>query len=138
MALSVFDDKSHPPQPAEVAAELGKSATLWTELIGVISKEHSPISEKWHHPGAKWGWSLRLVRKERIVVYLIPQKRSFLAAIVLGQKAFEAAVKSDIPADVIAMLQAAKPYVEGRGIRLPIQRKEDVRTIAKLAAMKMA
>ncbi len=85
MALSAFEDKTRHPEPAELRKVLGKSAALWERLISQISEKHAPITEQWSFSGAKWGWSLRLKRKDRVVLYMTPQTSHFVVGVVLGE-----------------------------------------------------
>ena len=49
MALSVFDDKSKPPRPAEVAEALGRTSRLWDEIISTLAAEYDPLIEEWKY-----------------------------------------------------------------------------------------
>jgi hypothetical protein len=142
MALSAFDDRAAPPAPAELRARLGKSARLWEALVDGVSAAHPPVHEEWSFPGAKFGWSLRLKRKERVVLYLIPGEKGFLAGVVLGEKAVGALLRpapggAPLPAPIRALLEAAPRYAEGRGLRVPVARKGDADTVLRLVAAKM-
>ncbi len=69
---------------------------------------------------------------------MTPCKGYFLASFALGEKAVKAAHESDLPASVLAVIDGAKKYAEGRGVRLEVRSAEDVRNIEKLAVVKMA
>lgn len=138
MALSAFDDKTHRPEPSDLQATLGKSSRAWATLVAEVTKVHAPVDEVWNFAGAKFGWSLRLKRKDRILLYLIPQAGQFLVGVVLGEKAVKAARASDLPAEVLALIEAARPYAEGRGIRFPAKGKSDVDAALRLVALKVA
>jgi hypothetical protein len=43
-----------------------------------------------------------------------------------------------LPVSVLKIIDNAKKYVEGRGVRLEVRSAEDVRNVEKLAAIKMA
>ena len=138
MALSAFDDKARPPEPAELKRVLGDSAALWNRLISHVAENHAPITEKWNFSGAKYGWSLRLKRKERIVLYMTPQAGCFLAGVVLGEKAAKAAHQSGLPASVLTLIDSAPRYAEGRGIRLSVSNRDELLAVQRLAELKMA
>ena len=138
MALSSLDDGSHVPSQTEVDESLGPSARLWARLVAGVAKVHAPIEQVWTFSGPKYGWSLRLKRKDRVVLYLIPQLGHFLVGVVLGEKAVRAAREADLPAAVLEAMESARPYAEGRGIRVPVRDAEDVQAAMKLAALKMA
>ncbi len=138
MALSAFDDKTHTPQDAELAEMLGRTSRLWEDLRTHVAGEYASVTESWVFSGQKYGWALRLKSKKRTVLYMIPCRRHFLAAVVFGEKAVRAAHQSDLPASVLEAIDSATKYAEGRGIRLPVRNKQNVATFKKLAAIKMA
>lgn len=90
-SLSVFGDKSNPPTEDDLRRALGPAASAWDELVARIHHDHAPAAERWNFAGARFGWSLRLCRGDRVVLYLIPQAGRFLVGIVLGAKAVAAA-----------------------------------------------
>lgn len=138
MALSAFDEKAHPPGLPKLRAVLGRSAGPWDELISSVAAAHAPIVEAWSFAGAKYGWSLKLKRKDRVVLYMTPQHGYFLLGVVLGEKAAKAAHASGLPQEVLALIDSVPHYAEGRGIRLPITTRADLATALALAAVKMA
>lgn len=138
MALSVFDSKDHAPGAAALQAALGRTAPLWDALVAHVSADHAPIRPVWNFAGEKFGWSLRLVQKDRVVLYLIPQRAHFLAGIVLGEKAEAAARAQGLPEPIVALLDAAPKYAEGRGVRVPVHARADLLAVRVLARAKMA
>jgi len=138
VSLSVFAEEARPPDAAALAAALGGAAPLWAELAAQIEAAHPPIERRWNFAGAKFGWSLRLVRRDRIVLYLIPQADGFLAGVVLGERAAAAARDAGLPETVLALLDAAPRYAEGRGIRVPVAGPAEVAAVGKLAALKLS
>lgn len=138
MALSPFDDAAHAPDPAALAATLGPTAPLWERIARGVAERHAPIDEAWHFGGRSYGWSMRLRRKDRTVLYLIPQSGHFLVGVVFGEKALRGARAAGVPAPVMEMFDAARPYAEGRGIRLPVRSAVDAEVVLALAAIKLA
>jgi len=138
MALSAFDDKTKPPKDAELAATLGKTYVLWNELKKRIASRFTPLSIEWGFSSKATGWGLRLKQEKRAVLYITPCKGYFLASFALGEKAVKAARESGLPAPVLAVIESAKKYAEGRGVRLEVRTAQDVRNVEKLAAIKMA
>ncbi len=137
MALSAFDDKSKQPHDADLKTTLGDSYVLWNDLKMHISSQYS-ASPEWSFYSKSSGWTLRLKTEKRAVLYMTPCKGHFLASFALGEKAVKIAHESDLPADVLQVIDTAKKYVEGRAVRLEVRSAEDVRDIEKLAAAKMA
>jgi len=138
VALSAFDDPARSPAPAAVGRCLGEVAPLWAELVAHVAGACPPLDEVWNFAGAKFGWSLRLKRADRILVYLTPQDGRFLVGLVLGEKAVAEAAERGLPPAVLALLDAAPRYAEGRGIRLTIAPGDDLDTVRHLVALKAA
>jgi hypothetical protein len=137
MALSAFDDKSKQPQDDDLKATLGASYVHWVELKKRISSQYA-ASPEWGFASKSTGWGLRLKSEKRAVLYMTPCKGYFLASFALGEKAVKAAHESDLPTGVLAVIDGAKKYAEGRAVRLEVRSAEDVRNIEKLAVIKMA
>jgi hypothetical protein len=137
MALSVFDDEAGPPDARELAEGLGRASNLWDELIQHVCDKYPPVTEAWKHGGDKFGWSLHLKRKDRILLYMTPQLGQFLLGVVLGEPAAERAHEEYLPAEVLELIDGAPRYGEGRGIRLPIRTEDDLETAMTLAALKL-
>jgi len=138
VTLSAFGDKSREPKAAELHQVLGRSGARWDELVAFIESEYSPLSVSWGFADAKWGWSLRLKQRKRTVLYMTPCERHFLVGIVLGEKAVQAAHAAPLDKSVLALLDAASKYPEGRGVRVMVRIKSDVESVKQLAAVKMA
>jgi hypothetical protein len=130
-----LEDKTRVPDGTALAAELGPAKTLWEGLVGHIVETYPPVSEEWTFYRS---WSLRLKRKKRTVLYLLPREGMFLCAFVFGGQATEAARRSRLPKAVLKTIDEAPVYPEGRGFRLEVRTDRDVETMKRLAAIKMA
>ena len=138
MALSAFDDKSKVPTPRTLKTVLGKAGAHWEDLMTFLACEYEPLTEKWTFAGAAWGWSLQLKQKKRTVLYMTPGKGYFYVGFVLGEKAVKAAHESALPGPVLAEIDGARKYAEGRGVRIEVKSKKAREIVKKLAAIKMA
>lgn len=138
MALSILDDQSKKPTDEDLAAALGRTKQLWDRLVNDVAQVYPPVIQEWGFAGEKYGWSLRLKRKKRTILYLIPQQRYFLCAFVFGGRATDAAREANLPVETIKAINDAPVYGEGRGFRLKVSKRKDVETMATLAAIKMA
>ena len=87
---------------------------------------------------AKAGWSLRVKRKARTIVWLGPRESAFIAAFILGDKAMRAAQAGKLPQRIIEMMNAAPKYPEGTGVCLLIKTQKDIATVKSLTAIKLA
>lgn len=138
MALSIFDDRATPPTEQTLAQALGKAAKAWALVKEQVERQCTPFREEWAFAGAKFGWSLRLKRADRVIVYMTPGQGQFLASFVLGEKACAAARAARLPAGILTLIAEAKKYAEGRGIRIPVKTARDASVVGKLAAIKLA
>ena len=117
---------------------MGDTKPLWDELVAHLETVYAPVTPEWKTSRTSPLGFLRLIRKKRTILYLLPRNGHFLTAFVFGEKATAAVRASDVPAAVITELNAARVYAEGRGIRLETRTPQDVATMKKLAAIKMA
>jgi hypothetical protein len=136
MVLSAFEDREVPPDEQSLAATLGRTSGLWTQLTDSLQSAYGPLREEWRFAGAKFGWSCRMQQPKRTLVYLTPCRGHFLASFALGERACAEARTAGLPASVLALIEAAPCYAEGRGVRIPVRRRSDVEAVRKLAAIK--
>lgn len=138
MATSIFADKASIPDEQSLAEALGRSSNYWNQLKRFLSTEYAPLSEEWKFYSYKSGWSLKVMRKKRTILYMIPCKKHFWVTFVLGDKAKEVALKAALPASVLEVIRSAKKYMEGTGFSVEVRVRDDLATVEKLAAIKMA
>jgi Protein of unknown function (DUF3788) len=134
---NAFADQPECPTLKAVESALGRSYTLWTQLIAELRRDLKLDGEEWNSSGVKYGWSLRLQLKRRNIVYLGPRFGSFVAAFVLGDKAVAAAKASDLPAYVLKMIAEATRYGEGTPVRIEVSKPEHLQPIKILARIKV-
>jgi hypothetical protein len=86
----------------------------------------------------EFGWSLRLVHMDRVIMYFSPRCGGFLVGLVPGEKAVDAAQHLVLPSHLTTPMQEAPRYSERRGFRVPVESMEDVFTVMPLAGAKLA
>lgn len=96
------------------------------------------VEPEWKPSKSTFGRMCLLKHKKRTLLYLTPDKDEVTVAIVLGQRAYELAMTSGLPARIKQLFSEARPYVEGRGIRFPVSKERDIATIKQLVALKLA
>ncbi len=136
--MNAFIGQTKQPTGEELAAALGPVKSVWDQLLAGLAEEHGADIHEWKSYSEKWGWSLRVKRKGRTVVWLGPSKGAFTAAFILGDKALQAARETKLPQRVVAAIKSAKKYPEGTGVRLQIKSHTDIPSLRKLAAIKLA
>jgi hypothetical protein len=67
---------------------------------------------------------------------MTPQTGKFLASFALGEKAVAAAKLIKLSSDLLATIEAAPRYAEGRGVRIEVSSKRQVPDLAILARIK--
>ena len=132
-----FVDFPHPPEPADIRQVLGRSVAAWDALRASIFERFGQVAEEWALPAKKHGWSLRLKLKKRTILHLGPRSKHFIVAIVLGDKAVAALRESEVADDIIAMVEHATRFNEGRVIRFEIRSKKEIGIVETLAKIKM-
>ncbi len=135
---SVFTDKGKEPTSTELKKALGITYDTWQTLADFTREAYPAAKEEWNLSGEKYGWSFRISDKKRVLLYLLPRDRFFKAAFVFGQKAMDKILESDVDNSIKDELKAAKPYAEGRGIRIEVKDKSKLDSIQKLIAIKIA
>jgi hypothetical protein len=135
-ATNAFVGKATKPTQAELSAELDASKALWDRLVSDLAAEHG-LAQEWNSYSKKAGWSLRLKRGDRNIVYLSPLRGFFRASFALGDKAVKAALAGGLPKPVIKLIKEAKRYAEGTAVRIDVNRPKDVEVVKKFAAIKL-
>ena len=138
MARHPAGGSNSPPVTRDLEDMLGRAGAMWTRLRTDLVSDFGPLAEKWSFSKTTNRWSVQLKRKQRTVVYLIPCRGHFLASFALGEKACAAAKDGGLSANVLAAIESAPRYPEGRGVRLEVRSARDVSSVTTLAAVKMA
>jgi len=134
--MSCAVQRTKAPSEAELKAALGRSAGLWAAIVKAVEKAHAPLAQEWRPSKLEFGSMCLLRQKDRTLVYLMPMAGQLLVGVVLGQRSYELAMESDLPAAIKKMLADARPYAEGRGIRFTVKSAKDVGAIVKLVQLK--
>lgn len=126
-----------PPTDDELATALGPAKPAWDALIAGLTADGIIDVQEWKSYSRKAGWSLRLARHKRTIVWLAPCERRVRIAFIFGDKALAAVRRSDLPGRILALFDSAEKYPEGTGIRLHITSAKDLPAIRKLARIKL-
>jgi hypothetical protein len=132
LPANAFIGRATKPRDADVAAALGSAKKLWDRVVAELEGEYQ-LKPEWNSYSVKYGWALRMKKKDRNVVYLGAYQGGFAAQSILGAKAL-AAAKKDLPAAVFAQ---AKKYPEGTAIRVEMRSAADVAVVKKLVEAKL-
>ena len=137
MLPNAFIGKNEKPTEEELAAELGRSKPLWDRLLAELAEEFNLLTQEWNSYSPKAGWSLRLKRQKRNILYLGPCHGSFRVAFILGDKAVRAARQGKLSQRVMKLIDRGERYPEGTGIRFDVKGPADIAAVRKLTAVKL-
>jgi len=137
VAPNAFIGKPEKPTNDELTAALGSAKLLWDQLIDGLREEYNLVTQEWNSYSRKAGWSLRLKREKRNIVYLSPCRDGFRASFALGDKAVAAAREGGLPQRVIQIIDLAKRYAEGTAVRIDVNGPKDLVVVRKLAGVKL-
>ena len=138
MLENAFIGRSEQPTEEELTAELGSAKMIWDRLLNELADEYGLVTGEWNSYSSKAGWSFRLKKKDRNIVYLSPGDQRFMASFALGDKAVQATRQIKLPERVQKVIAEAKRYAEGTAVRLEIRTAADISAIKKLTAIKLA
>ena len=138
MSPNAFIGKTKQPTDRELTAALGTARATWDQLLADLDRELGVNVHEWNSYSPKAGWSLRVKRKARTIVWLGPREGAFIAAFVLGDKAMQAARASKLPQRIVKIMNEAPKYPEGTGVRIPVKTPKDLAAVKTLAAIKIA
>jgi len=137
MVPNAFIGRTERPTDADLAKALGLLKPVWDGLLADLAARHGVTVQEWTSYSLKAGWSLRLKRGKRTIVWMAPCEGCFRVAFILGDKALLAARQSGLSARALRALDEAERYPEGTGVRLLIKRPADIPTVKKLAVVKL-
>jgi len=138
MIANAFINQPKPPSDAALAAVLGSAKSAWDQFLAELAQECGANVQEWNRYSPKAGWSLRVKRKARTIVWLAPCLGCFRVAFIFGDKAMQAARQRKWSKCVIKVMDEAPKYSEGTGIRLEVKSARDIGMLKKLAAIKLA
>ncbi|WP_291132201.1 DUF3788 family protein [Flavobacterium sp. UBA7682] len=118
---SIFTNKSETPNEVQLQEALGKTYVYWQTFAEHTKKLYPKAICEWNFSNEKFGWSLRIKDKKRVIIYLLPRDNFFKVAFVFGQKATDEIMTSNISESIKKELLATKVHAEGRGIRIDIK-----------------
>ncbi len=137
LQANAFVGKPKPPTGKELSAALGPARALWDHMLTELAAELKLTTTEWNTYSLKAGWSLRVKRGDRIILYLTPFQGCFRASFALSEKAVQAAKTSRLPKPVLKIIEEAKKYAEGTAVRIDVNNVEDIHVVKKLAKAKL-
>lgn len=137
MLENAFIGRAEKPTDTDLSTALGRTKAVWDQLLLDLAREHGAETHEWKSYSARYGWSLRIVRKKRTIVWLSPGEGGFMVLFILGEKAVAAARSANLTEKVRLALEVAPKYPEGTGLRLLVKSARDLPPLSALAAIKV-
>jgi Protein of unknown function (DUF3788) len=126
-------DEGKVPSADELAGLLGTSNSAFLAL----THDRARATCEWKRYGTKSPWVLKVSEGDRTLFYVTPQANQFEVTVVLGERAAQAALAGRVRGELHAAIRSAKPYVEGRAVRVVVAGKADLAGVAELVAVKL-
>jgi hypothetical protein len=127
------EDESKAPSADELVGLLGKSKSAFMAL----AQERAGAICEWKRYSKKSPWVMKVSEGDRTLFYVTPQAKQFEVTVVLGERAAKAALAGQVREELHAAIRSAKPYVEGRPVRVVVTGKADLAGVAELLAVKL-
>lgn len=137
MSEIIFADKSQQPTDTELYSALGKASTTWQEFRNYIEETYGPLTNEWKLYSVKYGWTLKVLKKKRNLLFFSARKDFFIISFIFGDKAVAAAEQSNLPQEIITELVNARKYAEGRGILLEVKEQSQIEYLKELIRIKI-
>lgn len=137
MHINAFINKPRRPSETELKLALRPVKAYWDRLIEE-AREMGVADQEWKSYSPKYGWTLRLKKQKRTILYLSPAVGYFLASLVLGDRAVEAARRGGLSKGELKILGTAARYPEGTAIRIDVKKQQDIKTVKTFMTHKLA
>jgi len=137
MLPNAFAAAARKPTEKQLATALGPAKAVWDALLTELG-QLGMTGQEWKSYSTKAGWSLRLFRGKRTILWLAPCPRAIRAAVILGDRAVEAAREARLPKRVLRLIDTATRYPEGTAVRIEFKSAREIGSVTRLAAIKLA
>jgi Protein of unknown function (DUF3788) len=127
------EDEGKAPSAEELVGLLGKSKSAFLAL----THDRAGAICEWKRYSKKSPWVMKVSEGDRTLLYVTPQANQFEVTVVLGERAAQAALAGRVREGLHAGIRAAKPYAEGRPVRVVVTGKADLAGVAELVAVKL-
>ncbi len=122
-----------PPTVSELMRMLGKSYAAFVTL----TERGRGVTREWRRYKAGSPWVMKVTAGKRTLLYAKPQDGAFEATVLLGPKATDAALAGRVTKKLHAAIREARPYAEGRPVRVTVKTSRDVAGVEQLLAVKL-
>jgi len=136
MATSIFDDKAVMPTEEMVNVAIADASLLWDKVQAYVNENYQGLANEWKMYSKKSGWNLVFKQKKRTLFYFVPCDNHFIIAFVLGEKAVETALQSDISKKAKLEIQDADVCAMGHSFFVYVRTEQDLYDVLTLLKIK--
>lgn len=133
MALSILEHKGDKPD----ISFLEDNYPIYNELIIMLGENNILFESEWKHYGKNSGWTLLIKQKKRTLFYIYPAAGYLIILFVLGERAVEEVLNSDVKDEIKKLLKEAPVYMEGRSIQIELNNQIDLKNIETILKIKL-
>ena len=126
-----FHRKDAFPDSPLLRRELGAVHRFYEELLTLVDD----YAFEWKFYGDKYGWMLKVAKKGKALLYVVPQGGAFRISCAVREKEREVLLAARLPAKVKEELRAAKRYPEGYPLRLLVEGEAGMKAVRLLIGM---
>lgn len=134
---NAFIDQPSAPSDTQLTNALGHAKPAWDGLLFHLEAQCGASTREWKSYSKKAGWSLRVLKGKRTIVWLSPYSGEFQVTVILGEKALAALRHSELSPQEQELLNQAERYPEGSSVRLAMRNLESLPTVQKFVAAKL-
>lgn len=137
MSASIYTDKLILPNELMLKNDLSESYKFFDKITRYLDVKYGGLSQIWKFYNQKSGWILKLLTKDKNVLFVIPCEGYFKVAFTFGEKATNLILNSDFSDFIKKELSNTKKFAEGRTIQIEINKDFDCDEVLKLIDIKL-
>jgi hypothetical protein len=138
MSVSIFNNKLREPDDKLLADGLLDSKKYLDRICDFIRRVYTDLNPEWKYYGKNYGWLLKLLHKNRNVMFVVPYNGYFRVVFTFGDKAVSDVIASKLPKKIKDELVNARKYAEGRSVNFDVKSDEHMESILELVRIKLA
>ena len=124
----VLIDKTVFPTDEVLKPVLRNTFTFYQDLLG----KTGDFGQEWSFVSKKSGWNLKVVKKNKALLWLFPYQDFFRIAFAVREHEKELILNSDLRQDYKDLLTASKKYKEGYALRIDVVNEENYGEVLKV------
>ena len=125
MLKPFFVEKDKQPTGKSLAEALGGSYESFVELVRLTDS----LIQDWKFYSPKYGWSLKVFQKKKVLFYLTPNAGQFSYGMALRESERDLILGSNISDELKVVLADEKKVMEGYPLRLEVQNNQQLTDI---------